>query len=72
MNGLMKNVLSVLAGCVLAFFAYWIISRPAFAELLPSAAPWLAAGLHFVIGILWARQKLSGEPCSAEGSERRP
>lgn len=70
MNALMKNMLSVLAGCLLAFLAYWIISRPAFGELLPAAAPWLAAALHFVIGTLWARQKLSGEPQSAEGGDR--
>ncbi|MEX0604465.1 MAG: hypothetical protein WD623_04555 [Marinobacter sp.] len=59
----MINVLSIVAGCLLAFLAYWIISRPAFGELLPSAAPWLAAALHFVIGVLWARKKLglSGE-----------
>lgn len=58
MNGLTKNVMSILAGCLLAFLAFWIISRPAFGELLPSAAPWLAAALHFVIGVLWARKKL--------------
>jgi hypothetical protein len=59
MNALMKNMLSVLAGCLLAFLAYWIISRPAFGALLPPATPWLAAALHFVIGTLWARKKLS-------------
>lgn len=58
-NPMIRNLLCLLAGCFAAVAAYWIISRPAFGELLPSAAPWMAAALHFILGILWAHQKLS-------------